>query len=35
MSSRRNRISYDNMSSELDDCPVYITKVGVFGAVFN
>lgn len=35
MSSRRNRISYDNVLPELDDCPTHITEAGVFGIVFN
>ena len=35
MSSRRNKISYDNMSPELGGCPAYIIEAGVFGVVFN
>ena len=31
----RDRISYSNMSPELDDCLAYTTEAGVFGAVFN
>ena len=35
MSSRRNKMSYDNMPPELDNCPAYIPEAGVFGVVFN
>ena len=35
MSSHRNKISYDNVSPELNDCPAYIIEAGVFGVVFN
>ena len=35
MSSRRNKISYDNVSPELNNCPAYTTEAGVFGIVFN
>ena len=35
MSSRRNRISYDNIPADLSDCPAYITEVDTFGVVFN
>lgn len=35
MLASRDRISYDNMSPELDGGPVYITEAGVFGVVFN
>lgn len=31
----RNRISYDNMSPELDGGPAYITEADIFGVVFN
>ena len=35
MSSRRNRISYDNVPPELNNCPACVTEAGVFGIVFN
>ncbi len=31
----RDRISYDNMSLELNNCLAYTTEAGVFGVVFN
>ena len=31
----RDRISYDNMSLELNDCLAYTTEAGVFGVVLT
>lgn len=35
MLSRKDRISYDNIPTDLSDCPAYITEAGVFGVVLN